>query len=374
MVALETNGNSYIHNGGETALEDVLKHDFFGTPSFLTDAGSDDTAKYGECLTLFVQGDSSRCLEEMHKHDWLNLNTLRNNRQVSNLFLGAFETVPDSLIFSTRLRESIKQVLTGDITTIFADTSELLDPSHLLEINQYYICCAKLFRTDGSKFQTETGFLESRVRKTILDFASELQDPPNHETIADLHKLVEIYVFEIQVGLQKIKPSTSLYFRLCEDVPKLAAHFQETIDTHCGKSIENLILDQLKHKQKVNTNGTRHHNHQHHDRRTQSASDATVSPNSSGIASTAATNARAESAEEPAPSSQLTTVLGVIKRRLHFFQHIHFSHQTILIILLMLLISNKSLLKLAHFPKCITEMYKRVSPQLASLLRLLSSI
>lgn len=367
-----------LPNGGqpdqETTLEDLLNDDSFGVDSFTTAYDGFDGPKYCECLTTFVEGNSEECMEKLHNYGFLEPHLLQGSSELLGLFLGAFEAITSFSTLSVGTQRSITRSLEGTSDDIWNYSGDIPIKPRILLVTQYCKCCAKLFSTDPIKYSDNGRSLEFSMRTAIIQFSSKLPEDADKGMISRLQQAVETYLFDIQVGLLQRASSVSLYQKLCADSTSLSSCFQNTIDTHSGKPIEELITGRLEPKQQIKTKNPRHGRQSHHAHPRTISTASPVSPRASDASLLAAPRTQVGQNKQNTRSKQLEAVSKWTYRWLRYSNKIHFSRQTALVVILLLLISTKNLKKFAALPVYFSGAYRRLLPHLSNVLRLLSSI
>ncbi|QLQ81666.1 hypothetical protein HG537_0F04270 [Torulaspora globosa] len=341
----EIDGPDILPDGIQSAdatLEDLLNDESLGYSSNLNPLENEEQRHFQDCLAVFIRGDCEESIQKMYEYGFLTQASLQTSYKYFNLFLEACYSIRSFQNLGFRLQEVVQQTFTGDCQIVKYHLKEAPKSSQASMWNKYYNCCVKAALINQSRGQEDFINLENDARKVI----SKLVQEPTYSI--ELQKLVDTYIFGIQIEVLQKTRSTALYKQLCYHVPNLGSRLSSLRSVHKGKTVEEDILSRLESKPVKIKKQPRQH-----------SKSVTI-------------------AKPPLKKTNETKTVQVIPKWRSlwpkFFSKIHLSRQNLLLVLLIFLASLQSIKKLSKIPRFFANFLRKLAPQLKNLLRLLSTI
>ncbi|QLL34054.1 hypothetical protein HG536_0F03790 [Torulaspora globosa] len=354
MSDIEVDGPS-LPNGiqsADTTLEDLLNDESLGCPSNFNIVGNEEQRHFQDCLAVFIRGDCEDTIQKMYEYGFLTQTSLHTTYKYFNLFLEACYSVSSFRSLGFRLQEVVHQTFTGDPQTVQYHLKGAPKNSQASMWSKYYSCCVRAALMNQLRGQQASINLENGARRVISSLAKETSGP---DEAAELEKLVDTYIFGIQIEVLQKTPSTALYKQLCYHVPNLGSRLSSLRSIHKGKTVEEDILSRLETKPVKIKKQPRQHSKPVTDNKA-------VGPTS----------------KPPLKKTRETNTVQVIPKWRSlwpkFFSKVYLSRSNLLLILFLFLASFQSIKKLAKIPRFFTSFLRNLAPHLKNLLRLLSTI
>ncbi|GMM56203.1 Pex15 protein [Maudiozyma humilis] len=226
------------------SVRSLLEDDLFRTPGETPNGGDNEPQEaYKRCLALFVRDDVKHCLEEMLSNGLL---VPDGPMEVYDLALTAFSRIANFQTLGVSLKNVARDLFTGDYEPL------LINPyySHSQEsalgfLQNYFTCCV---RTIPIRHDPEFPVLvQDSLRMALVHQCKLLWEDGGDSAVVlpYLQKLVQIYIFGLEIKYMGSSRSPKLYTRVCEAVPHLSQLLSENVD-RTGVSYEQLIVGQLQ--------------------------------------------------------------------------------------------------------------------------------
>lgn len=352
MRDIEIDGPDSLPDGtqsADTTLEDLLNDESLGCSSNFNSLGNEEQRHFQECLAVFIKGDCEESIQKMYEYGFLTQASLQTNYKHFNLFLEACYSTGSFRSLGFRLQEVALQTFTGNSQIVQYHLKEAPKSAQASIWNKYYSCCVKTALINQPRGQEEFINLENDARRAISRLVKEASSP---DEATELEKLVDTYIFGIQIEVLQKTRSTALYKQLCYHVPNLGSRLSSLRSVHKGKTVEEDILSRLESKP---------------------AKKKQPRQRSKSI-----TDKKAVGPKPPLKKANETKAVQVIPKWRSlwpkFFSKIRLSRQNLLLVLFVLLASLQSIKKLAKIPRFFASFLRNLIPHLKNLLRLLSSI
>ena len=166
--------------------------------------------------------------------------------EVYDLALTAFSRIANFQTLGVSLKNVARDLFTGDYEPL------LINPyySHSHEsalgfLHKYFTCCV---RTIPIRHDPEFPVLvQDSLRMALVHQCKLLREDGGDSAVVlpYLQKLVQIYIFGLEIKYMGSSRSPKLYARVCEAVPHLSQLLSENVD-RTGVSYEQLIVGQLQ--------------------------------------------------------------------------------------------------------------------------------
>lgn len=225
------------------SVRSLLEDDLFKT-------GGDDNAKdaeeeaYQQCMSLFIGNEVKRCLEMMLDSGLLVADV---PVKVYDLALTAFSRVPNFQNLGVSLKNVARDMFTGEYSSLLGDEYYSHSPESSLEfLHNYFTCCVRTVPiTHDPEFPV---VVQDHLKQALVQQCGLLKDREESSAVCALpylQKLVQIYIFDLEIRYMSSTKSPQLYTRLCQGVPNLSELLSKHAD-RTGATYEQLILSQLE--------------------------------------------------------------------------------------------------------------------------------
>lgn len=187
----------------ELTLQDLLMDDNFSPK--LTTLSRDDL-NYRNCVNMYIQGNQIGCLKKMHEYKLLDNLLVSVNFKNLKLFLSSLYHLESFDVIDATLRDILKLFFGNDIIKSSIPGNTTLDDINIRLL--YYQCYLKFYVHDSLN-SVYLNILEHEVKSFIKDLSIKTMN--NNDEIIVFSKVIEFYLFDIQIDTFRKIPDISLY-------------------------------------------------------------------------------------------------------------------------------------------------------------------
>ncbi|KAG0656651.1 hypothetical protein C6P45_002633 [Maudiozyma exigua] len=245
-IESDTFGEPLSDSVGTLLQDDMFSQD---NSEFINENGT--SGEYQVCMSLFITGQTKKCLETMFENDLLSEEILSHDKSVYDLYLSACNELTDLQELGVTLKQIIRTTFTGDTkndigmnhykTVSIYEKIEFWDKYFRNSIRTIKI------RSDKSSAYVLEVTLKEVIAQSSKHISSMVIANMEPSIITYLQELVRMYIFDIEIGIIGNKKSRKLYDSLCSSVPSLS-DILSTNNTVSGQSYEDRLLSQLNNE------------------------------------------------------------------------------------------------------------------------------
>ncbi|CAI4051018.1 hypothetical protein SKDZ_15G1130 [Saccharomyces kudriavzevii ZP591] len=245
MAASEIMNNASVYSL-DSSLRDLLNDDLFNNRDESAKSRNDERNEiFQECLNLFIKREIKSCLEKMSEAGFIDLTVFKSNSMILDLFISACDIVPNFNELGLTLKAEVLNIFTlDDPRCIEIQEIILKDLNKLLVINKFFRSCVKVIQfNEAEHVKREENILdlESIIINFIFLYTTRMRTTVD---VFGLQELIEIFIFQVKVKLERKKLSTSLYWTLCKTLPNLSSTLNGVYSSK-DVSIESAILHSI---------------------------------------------------------------------------------------------------------------------------------
>ncbi|CCH61281.1 hypothetical protein TBLA_0E02280 [Henningerozyma blattae CBS 6284] len=166
---------------------------------------------YQSCLSLFIQGNISDCLQMMLDNGLLNNDLMEKNKEITELFIFCLYRLPILKDSEIELFYNFQ----GMIESSYFNELQNIKMSNIRILQEYFSIYCNVLKLTNAPLKKK--ILLKKEVENQLDSYLQLQDI----SIDNLKTLIEFYIFEIEIGLLEENRRPELYLQLEDKYPTI---------------------------------------------------------------------------------------------------------------------------------------------------------
>lgn len=254
-MQLKEDLSNMSNNGLEatvTTVQDLLEDDDFDEEKLMSQSVGWEIkdANYETCLEKYIKGEAKGCLEAMYSLNMLDKKKLVSSFDYMELMINACDKIHSFKKLGVSLQKVLKEIYfdTCFIQGIRQHGKEMFN---LSIVTKYYRNSIKAYELLEKSDFTKLEDLKDVLLEDLTYFLKKRTNEGRRQYNTELLILVETYIMDIQVRLERKRPNKKLYSRLCDRVLNLEEVFANSdID---DMSLANIVINKLEPKKNQGT-------------------------------------------------------------------------------------------------------------------------
>ncbi|AET38351.1 Pex15p Ecym_2639 [Eremothecium cymbalariae DBVPG len=238
---------SQVITKSTVTLDSLLQNEMF--QNSLTKKVNSRQEKSRECRDLYLKANFDKLLSKMYQYKILDHGFDEHSSDLWSWFLAAISGV-------RRLDELTPEVykhINGELSRIYGGIFEVFEELRILEREKlmvnYFRTAVRFKNIDPTQSNEYLQKVNSNMCREIGKLVLEVHSEPEVKMFA---KLVEIYIFDLQISRLNKSPEQSLYWLICRKFPLLSSKLSSLAQSRgTSSTLEDAILMQLESKRKT---------------------------------------------------------------------------------------------------------------------------